>query len=236
MSAHDSREDRLPPEAEETLALVAHEIRAPLTVISGYLELLQRRPLDETARARALAEARKAAGRIERLLDDLAAATGPQTLLAPAEFVPVSLAALAGEAASVFTQISEHEVSVDADGPGTVVGDSSLLARAIENLVTNAIVHSPEGGAVAISVSADAGRITLAVEDEGAGIPADARELVFGRFERLDATSPERPGTGLGLYIVRGIVEAHGGTVRAGSGTGGRGTRMVLELPAAPPA
>ncbi len=234
MPAGRQRPDRLSPEAEETLTLVAHEIRAPLTVIAGYLELLQRRSLDEAARARAFAEARKAAGRIERLLDDLAAATGPAELLAPVESVPVSLAALATEAALVFTGIGRHEVTATSDGPGIVLGDGSLLARALDNLVTNAIVHSPEGGAVAISVSSQAGRVSIAVDDEGPGIPEEARELVFERFERLDATSPERPGTGLGLYIVRGIVSAHGGTVRAGSGPSGRGTRMVLELPAAP--
>jgi len=235
MMASDPHPDRLSADAEQTLALVAHEIRAPLTVVSGYLELLQRRPLDERARKHALAEARKAVGRIERLLDDLAAATGPARLLTPAESVPVSLSALASEAALVFGQASGRDISAVTDEPCTVLGDRALLARAIDNLLTNAIVHSPEGGAVTVSVTAGDERVTLAVEDEGPGIPEGARELVFGRFERLDAASPERPGTGLGLYIVRRIVEAHGGSVRVESGAGGRGTRMVLELPAAPP-
>jgi signal transduction histidine kinase len=222
-----------PSDADEVMAIVAHEIRAPLTVIAGYLEILGR-PLDDASRERALAESLRAVDRIETLVDDLAHVASAGEWFAPTSVAPLSMFALATEVAASFGHASSHVIEVVSDGPGVVSGNESRLRQALTNLVANAIVHAPAGGSITLVVSAVGDTVAISVEDEGPGIPTDARERVFERFERLGTGSAEQPGAGLGLYIVREIVRAHGGSARVEEGDSGRGTRMVVELPAAP--
>jgi signal transduction histidine kinase len=222
-----------PDDADDIMAIVAHEIRAPLTVIAGYLEILQR-PLEKASRERALTESLRAVGRIEALVDDLARVTSAGEWFGPESVAPVSMSALANEVAASFGHVSTHLIEVATDGSGMVSGNESRLRQALTNLVANAIVHAPAGGLIVIAVSVREDVVVISVEDEGPGIPAEARERVFDRFERLSTDSAGQPGTGLGLYIVREILRAHGGSVRAEEGARGRGTRMVVELPSAP--
>lgn len=224
-----------PEDADELFKLIAHEIRAPLTVISGYLEILER-PLDEAVRARALAESRRAVGRIDALLNDLLKATCAGDCLSPRERVPVSMSALATDTVTVFRDTSAHRLEVDATCLGKVLGDASRLRQALVNLLGNAIAYSPENGRITVTVRCEGDTVLITVEDEGPGIPEDQLERVFERFERLGTDNSTHPGTGLGLYIVRSIVEAHGGSVRAKAGSEGYGARFVIELPAAPAA
>jgi signal transduction histidine kinase len=220
-------------DADDVMAIVAHEIRAPLTVIAGYLEILGR-TLDEASRERALTESLRAVGRIETLVDDLAHVTSAGEWFDPKSVASVSMSSLAAEVAASFGDVSTHVIEVESDSPGTVSGNESRLRQALTNLVANAVVHAPAGGRITLAVSTREDAVVISVEDEGPGIPADARERIFERFERLGTGSTGQPGTGLGLYIVREIVRAHGGSVRAEEGECGRGTRMVVELPAGP--
>lgn len=229
MTEHGSDRPLPREDADEVLALVAHEIRAPLTVIAGYLEILGR-PLDAGSRTRALAEATRAVKRAESLLDDLERAEGAERCFAPSEIAPVSISELADEVATSFGYLQTHRIRVTAEGPGVVAGDAARLRQVLTNLVVNAISYSPAGTSVIIAVDSGENAVTASVEDEGPGIPESDRERVFGRSVRLYADE-ERPGAGVGLYIVRTIVEAHGGTVHAEPGTAGRGTRIVVELP-----
>jgi two-component system, OmpR family, sensor kinase len=226
--------DRSDTDTNKVLELVAHEIRGPLTVVAGYLEILER-PLDEERRTRALAEARQAIERIGVLLDDFVSATCEGDCLAPRELAPVSMAALAADAVSSFECASAHRFALDASCSGEVLGDSVRLRQTLSNLLANAVEYTPDTGRIAVSVSCEGDAVLTAVEDNGPGIPEDSRELIFERFERLEADDAAHPGTGLGLYIVRSIVEAHGGWVRVGAGEGGQGARFLIELPAAPP-
>lgn len=220
-------------DADEVFELIAHEIRSPLTVISGYLEILGR-PLDDASHARALAESRRAIGRIETLLDDLVTATCASDCFAPRELVSVSMAALAAESVTALRDTSAHRLEVDAACPGEVFGDGARLRQALDNLLGNAIAYTPEGGRIMVAVCCEGNAVLTTVEDEGPGIPEDQRERIFKRFKRLGDDDTVRPGTGLGLYIVRTIVEAHGGSVHAEAVGVGRGARFVIELPAAP--
>jgi signal transduction histidine kinase len=112
-----------------------------------------------------------------------------------------------------------------------VTADPDRLTQVLRNLVRNAVSHTSPGGRVAVVARARAGRLEIAVSDDGPGIPAEHLERVFERFHRVDESrTRDRGGTGLGLAIARAIVEAHGGRIRAESPPGG-GTTVRIELP-----
>jgi signal transduction histidine kinase len=109
--------------------------------------------------------------------------------------------------------------------------DPDRLAQALRNLLRNAVEQTPPGGLVRLTGSADGGWVTIAVEDDGPGIPREQRERVFDRFHRTDsARTRARGGAGLGLSIVRAVAEAHGGHVSAGESPEG-GARVEIALP-----
>ncbi|MBW6469321.1 MAG: HAMP domain-containing histidine kinase [Coriobacteriia bacterium] len=231
MSAEPTRPER--PEEDAVFELVAHEIRAPLTVISGYLEILDR-PVEEAVRARALAESRRAIGRIDALLEDLLSAASAGEYLSPGERAPVSMAELATDVVTVFSDTGDHPFTLETESPGDVLGDATRLRQVLVNLVGNATAYTPPSARITVGVHRVGDSVIVTVEDEGPGIPEEARDAAFERFERLGADNSAHPGSGLGLYIVRAIVEAHGGSVRAEAGGGGRGAKFVIELPASP--
>ena len=114
---------------------------------------------------------------------------------------------------------------------GIVTADPDRLTQVLRNLVRNAVAHTEADGRVAVVASAHEGRLSVAVSDDGPGIPTEHLERIFERFHRVDeARTRDRGGTGLGLAIARAIVEAHGGSIRAESPPGG-GTTVTLELP-----
>jgi signal transduction histidine kinase len=226
---------RLDEVRDEIFQLTSHDLRAPLTVITGYLDIL-RRPLDEPTRIRALDAARLNADSMQLLLDDLVDSSHAEELLAPKIMAPIALADLAEEVAkSIGDTDPSHRMCVIAEDRPIVLGEARRLRQALVNVVMNACRYSPEGTVITLRVSTLDNTALLAVEDEGPGIPADSREDVFARYRRLGDSSESRPGFGLGLYIVRLIAENHGGSVRVEDAPGG-GARVVLELPLADPA
>jgi signal transduction histidine kinase len=127
---------------------------------------------------------------------------------------------------------------IAADGAESITAalDRPLMLRAVSNLVSNAIAHTPRGGSVTLAASADASEIRIQVSDSGAGIPRDALPRVFDRFFRVDASRSRSSGgttsggTGLGLAIVQSIMALHGGSAAIGSEPG-RGTCVTLRMP-----
>ncbi|HEY3317703.1 MAG TPA: ATP-binding protein [Coriobacteriia bacterium] len=232
VSLRDITEERhLDAMREEIFSIVSHDLRAPLTVVQGYLDILER-PLEEAARRRALESARHNAVKMAGLLDDLLDATTADRLLAPKNVQPLDLGDVAREVASSAEPMAMgHRIEVVAKAPAMVSGEERRLRQALMNLVTNAIKYSPEDTAVKIRVSTVGKHALLAVEDEGPGIPAESRESVFQRYGRLASTAEGKPGLGLGLYIVRVIAENHGGRARVEDAPGG-GARFVIVLPA----
>jgi two-component system OmpR family sensor kinase len=207
------------------VADASHELRSPLTVIRGQLEVLGRdeHPGPEDVRRveeKVMTEMR----RVERLLDDLFSLArldeGPALVRSNVE-LPTFLRDLAEAPGGAGAELGR----VDA---GTLDADPELLAQVVRNLLANAHRHA---GRVRLSAEADGGRLSIAVDDDGPGIPADQREAVFDRFHRVDpARARASGGSGLGLAIARSIVEAHGGEIAvAGSPLGG--ARVAFELP-----
>jgi signal transduction histidine kinase len=167
---------------------------------------------------------------MERLVDDL-------LVLARAderEFLrrrPVDLPPFAAELLDGARPTADRRFELGPIPTGLVDADPDRLAQALRNLVRNAIEYTSEGGIVRLTGSAANGRVTLAVEDDGPGIPPAHRERVFDRFHRTDsARTRVRGGAGLGLAIARAIAEAHGGTIYAEESPEG-GARVAIELP-----
>ena len=225
-------------ETEATLARqrkfvadASHELRTPLTSILANLELLEAELAGEQ---RDMADsALRSSRRMRRLVGDL-------LLLARADAgrdaprAPVDLTAVAAEAAGEAGALSsDHPVSLDLPGPVTVHGVSDDLHRLAGNLIENALIHTPAGTPVTVSVRREGDSAVLEVADRGPGVPHDMRERVFERFARGAADAAPRGGSGLGLAIVRAVASSHGGTVELRDAEGG-GARFVVTLPAEP--
>jgi len=226
-----TEERRIEALRAEVLSLVSHDLRSPLTVVRGYLDILDR-PLPDEKRKSAVDSARRAAQRMEGLLDDLLHATRAERVFAPRVMRPVDLPALV-DGITTSLAMAAGQTIVTALEPGVaVLGDPVRLEQAIANLVGNAIKHGPDPGEIRVTVRSRDGRVAVRVADDGNGIPEDLREKVFDRGARTEA-SHGTPGLGLGLYIVRVVAEAHGGSAFVDGEADG--TCFVLDLPAMQP-
>jgi two-component system OmpR family sensor kinase len=223
-------------ETEATLARqrkfvadASHELRTPLTSILANLELLEGELGGEQ---RDMADsALRSSRRMRRLVGDL-------LLLARADAgrdvtrAPVDLAAVAAEAAGEAGALSSHHpVSLDLPGPVVVTGVDDDLHRLAGNLIENALIHTPAGTPVTVSVRREGDSAVLEVSDRGPGVPKDMRERIFERFARGSGDAAPRGGSGLGLAIVRAVALGHGGSVELRDAEGG-GARFVVTLPA----
>ncbi len=213
----------------EFVADASHELRTPLTSILANLELLESELEGER---REMAEsALRSSRRMRRLVADL-------LLLARADAgrevpaAPVDLSAVAREAtAEAGALSSDHPLSLDLPGRVTVSGVADDLHRLVGNLVENALLHTPPGTPVTVSVRREGGSALLEVADRGPGVPVELRERVFERFASASGDGSGSRGSGLGLAIVRAVADAHGGRVELSEAAGG-GARFVVTLPA----
>ena len=215
---------------------VAHELRTPVATLGAYLDGLEDGVVDLDPQTIAVLQAQGA--RLTRLADDLAAVTraeAPSTSLSLAPRAACDLLEAAAAAANDRATAAGVELRVEcgADLPPVAV-DQERMGQVLSNLLDNAIRHTPAGGSVTLSGERQAGGLTLSVTDTGYGIPAEHLPRVFERFYRVDtARSRTDGGSGIGLAIVKALVEAHGGRVAAFSDGPGRGTRIEVRLPAA---
>jgi signal transduction histidine kinase len=220
---------------DEFVSTISHELRTPLTSISGYVELAREQADAETNGYLEVVE--RNAGRLLALVNDLLLVARLQSGRLDLELDRVDIARLAVESvATAKPQAVDANVELRLSLSGDdmeVEGDRRRLAQVVDNLVSNAIKFSADSGTVDLSVDRRNGIILLEVRDHGIGIPEAERERLFERFFRAQSAHDRHiPGTGLGLYITKSIVEAHGGTVVARSVVG-EGTSFVVELPAA---
>lgn len=211
----------------------SHELRTPITIARGHLEVLdpRRDGADEVEAAVALAVGEL--DRMGRLVERLLALARAGRI--PAEGrAALDVAALAAEAVERVRDEGERAFSVTTpDGPLRVRGDRDALVDVLVNLLGNAVRHTRPGGRVEVEARRDGDRVSIRVADDGDGIPADLLPHLFDRFTRADgARSRDAGGAGLGLAICRAYVEAHGGAISAASPPGG-GAEFVVLLPAA---
>jgi signal transduction histidine kinase len=217
------------------VSVVSHELRTPLTSIIGSLDTVARpelAPQAETAR-NLLNTARRQAGRLQRLIEDLLIVSRLERNAVPIQLEKVVLEKFLSELAATL-QIPDLSIEV-MPADLTVLSDPDHLNRIFLNLLENAIKYAPSSP-VEVRAAARGNRVEVAVSDHGAGIPADMRERIFHRFTQLEGSATRtRGGTGLGLNIVKGLAEAMHGSVELIDTPGG-GATFVVSLPLTEPA
>jgi signal transduction histidine kinase len=217
------------------LSALIHELSAPITVIEGFVELidLPRDQVDDETFRRAVEAIRRNAAYLRGLMTAFADARRIDVDALDLRRQPTDVAVLVSEAAeSLRALVEPHPLLVDAPDGAVADVDPVRVRQAVINLVQNAAKFSDPEGPVEISVTSTGHVVCITVVDHGHGIAPDDREEVFGKFTRLYR---DAPGTGLGLYISRGIARAHGGDIVLEE-SGPTGSRFSLTLPIGSPA
>jgi signal transduction histidine kinase len=229
------RSEELMRQKDDFAAAVSHELRTPLTSILGYLELIEQTAMDGAEPDEAyLAVVKRNAERLLRLVSDLLLVSEVEDSMLALDFKDVDLRRLATEcveAAKPAADAKGIELRLRDGSPVHLGGDRGRLAQMMDNLVSNAIKFTPEGGAVTVTTALREEQGVFEVEDSGMGISAADQAHLYDRFFRTSVAADQAiPGTGLGLTITKAIVDAHGGSIDLRS-TVGRGTTFVVKLP-----
>lgn len=216
------------------VASVSHELRTPLTSITGYLEVLLEREDLPTQAVHQLGVAQRNADRLQRLVGDLLTTAVADASPTSLERALVDLGAVVREQVEAAQPAATARgIAVEGGTPGQVLlhADGQRLRQVVDNLLSNALKHTPSGGRVAVGLTTSGNGVEIYVADSGPGIDPAERELVFGRFFRTRASRDQVvPGVGLGLAITRDIVLAHGGRIHLDDAPGG-GTLARVLLP-----
>jgi PAS domain S-box-containing protein len=223
---------------DDFLAMISHELRAPLTAILGWAQMLRSGALDRASAERALMtierNAKSQAHLVGDLLDASRIATGKLTLEnRPVELMSIVEAAVDAVRPSVEAKSLRMQIVLE-PWVGPFNGDQERLRQVVWNLLSNAIKFTPQGGLIEVRLERLEGKALLIVSDTGQGIDPEYLPYVFDRFSQMDSTSKRRQGgLGLGLAIVKHIVELHGGAIYAYSRGEGQGSDFMITLPLA---
>jgi PAS domain S-box-containing protein len=240
-NVRDVTEEQIEAEMQNTfISVISHELKTPVSIIKGYAETLAREDTrwDDATIRDGLHVIAEEADRLARQIQDLLEisrlqADGMRLELSEWPLRPLAERVVARFAAQAGEQFS-FELRLPDDLPA-VVADYERTRAVLENLVSNAVKYSPEGGLIRLSARADSGEAIVSVSDQGIGIPSEEQDRIFDRFYRVDnRLRRETQGSGLGLFLARAIVEAQGGRIWVESQPG-RGSRFSFTLPLATP-
>ncbi|GAC1327054.1 MAG: hypothetical protein NVS2B16_01910 [Chloroflexota bacterium] len=217
---------------DQFLSIVSHELRTPLTTIKGYAQMLRRKLVNDDEGMRFADTIDAQVGRLSRLVDDLLDVTRFARGQFELKQERMALDPVLEDVVTRFQLVApKHnlELHLNGDRP-TGNWDHDRLEQVMNNLVGNAIKYSPEGGVITVSAHPAGDNVVIAVRDHGLGIPEADQEHLFERFFRGSAEGQDIKGMGLGLYVTKRIVEAHGGSISLQS-TPGQGSEFRFTLP-----
>ncbi len=217
---------------QDFTANVSHELKTPITAISGYAELIENGLVDKESEVHIAGQIRHNADRLTALITDIIQLSELDHPELPRNFEPADLYEIAQECVNDLKPMAEQkQVRLSCEGiPAGITADRALIREMIENLVQNGIRYNRENGTVDVIVTIKDCHPTLIVKDTGIGIPADKLDRVFERFYRVDKSrSRETGGTGLGLAIVKHIAQLHSAEISIQS-TVGEGTEIVIRF------
>ena len=220
---------------DEFLAILSHELRTPLNAVLGWTQMLRAGTVKGPTVERAVAAIDRNARAQQRLVEDLLDVSRIVTGKFDIELKPLNMATVVGAAIDA-ARPTANELGIDLQvrvvGSPIVNGDMYRAHQAVGNLLSNALKFTPRGGHVRVDLASDGKHATLIVQDSGRGIRADLQPFIFDRFRQGDSTTTrEHSGLGLGLAIVRHIVELHGGTVTVASAGENQGATFTVVWP-----
>jgi len=223
---------------DEFLAVVSHELRTPLNAITGWSRMMMTGTLSAEKQRHAIEVIDRNVKAQRQIIDDLldiSRIVSGQVRLNHDPVEPAQIVEMAVEAVRPAAEAKEVRLAISIEPDiGPLLGDSDRLQQVIWNLLTNAVKFTPKGGLVQVRFARQGAFAEITVEDNGQGISAEFLPYVFDRFRQADATSTRaKGGLGIGLAIVRHLVELHEGTVSASSPGLGRGAKFVVRLPLA---
>jgi signal transduction histidine kinase/DNA-binding response OmpR family regulator len=226
---------------DEFLAMLGHELRNPLAPVLNGLQILREEGAAPDARRRALDAADRQVRHLVRLVDDLVDVSRIRTGKVELRSGAVELARIVEDAVAAVEPLARgqgQELAVELpDRPVRTTGDAVRLTQVLENLLHNATKYTDPGGHIRLAATVDAGQIVVRVVDDGIGIAPDLLPRIFDTFvQGKQPANRERGGLGLGLTLVRSLVEMHGGSVSAASDGPGRGSAFEVRLPVRPEA
>jgi signal transduction histidine kinase len=224
---------------DEFLAMLAHELRNPLAPIGAAANLLQCANLNETRLLQTSQVIERQVRHMTSLVDDLLDVSRVTRGLVKLDTIPLDIRQIVTDAVEQVTPLvlsKQHHLSMKlSPGSARVMGDKKRLVQIIANLLNNAAKYTPDGGKIVLSVEVDAKRVQLHVRDNGVGMTPELVAHVFELFAQAERSSDRSAGgLGLGLALVKSLVELHGGTVACHSGGPGKGSRFTICLPRLP--
>lgn len=220
------------------LSTVAHELRSPLTVLSLAVQFLRLPQADPRLHEQTLSRLERQTAYMARLIEDLLDLTRVRcgTFTLRREVVDLrSVFVTAAETAQPLIESREHRLELTPfPEPLWVIGDPARLIEVVSNLLNNAATYTPKGGRIWLSAAKEGQTATVRIRDDGMGIPKEMLSRVFELFARAAPAEDSSAGLGIGLALVRRLVELHGGTVEATSDGPGKGSEFIVRLPLLP--
>ena len=213
------------------VSTISHELRSPMTVVAGIADILEKRfeELPAEGRIELLETLGREARRLTRLVSDVLDLESTDRAVSQLRLEEVDLVALARESVADAGEASRTKLVAEA-GDAIARGDRDRLKQVILNLLSNAAKFSPPGSPITVTVSPQEEVVRVSVRDEGPGIPEEQQHLLFQRFSRLASAGPPLPGSGIGLYLCKTIVDRHGGTIWVESSPG-EGSTFSFSVP-----
>ena len=219
---------------QEFFANASHELKTPLTAIAGYSEILTMGKPTEKQLAKCSTEIQQNALRMKALIEEMLQLSKLDAQTTAIEKEEISLRNLCEETIDELRVIAKkHNISITIEGEATIEGNYKDIMMVIKNLISNAVKYNKENGHVKVKIKDDDDNVKISVKDNGIGISKEDQEKIFDRFYRVDAarsTTADESSTGLGLSIVKHIVENHKGTIKVVSEIN-KGSEFIITLP-----
>jgi PAS domain S-box-containing protein len=220
---------------DEFLATASHELRTPLTAIVGWTRMLRSRKLEGQTASNALESIERNTDSLRKLIEDLLDTSRIMSGKLLLDMRPVDMALVIENAVGTVgpaAQAKNITIEIDLEQAGAVLGDANRLQQVVWNLLSNAVKFTPKSGQIAVKLGRFHSQLEVLVSDSGEGIEPEFLPFVFDRFRQADGSKTRKHGgLGLGLAIVRNLVEMHGGSVKADSKGPGRGATFSVRLP-----